>query len=151
MRVDIVGRGIIPGLGSNAPVYNKDMSELEIERVLKFASLKVYLAGTSVAVIRRNLHELIILDNSPKKASKDTPAKKTAKAATVTETAADVQEAPEATVEATEEETIQEETTITSADETTSVEETETTETETTASATTFQQQSKSSKKKNRR
>lgn len=148
MRVDIVGRGIIPGLGSNAPVYNKDMSELEIERVLKFASLKVYLAGTSVAVIRRNLHELIILDNSPKKASKDTPAKKTAKAATVTETAADVQEAPEATVEATEEETIQEETTVTSADETTSV---ETTETETTAESTTFQQQSKSSKKKNRR
>lgn len=146
MRVDIVGRGIIPGLGSNAPVYNKDMSELEIERVLKFASLKVYLAGTSVAVIRRNLHELIILDNSPKKASKDTPAKKTAKAATVTETAADVQEAPEATVEATEEETIQEETTVTSADETTSVEETDTTE-----EATTFQQQSKSSKKKNRR
>lgn len=147
MRVDIVGRGIIPGLGSNAPVYNKDMSELEIERVLKFASLKVYLAGTSVAVIRRNLHELIILDNSPKKASKDTPAKKTAKAATVTETAADVQEAPEATVEAAEEETIQEETTVTSADETTSVEETETTA----AEATTFQQQSKSSKKKNRR
>lgn len=146
MRVDIVGRGIIPGLGSNAPVYNKDMSELEIGRVLKFASLKVYLAGTSVAVIRRNLHELIILDNSPKKASKDTPVKKTAKAATVTETAADVQEAPAATVEATEEETIQEETTVTSADETTSVE-----ETETTAEATTFQQQSKSSKKKNRR
>ena len=149
MRVDIVGRGIIPGLGSNAPVYDKDMSELEIERVLKFASLKVYLAGTSVAVIRRNLHELIMLDNSPKKASKDTPAKKTAKAVTVTETAADVQEASEATVEATEEETIQEETTVTSADETTSVEETEISET--TAEATTFQQQSKSSKKKNRR
>lgn len=150
MRVDIVGRGIIPGLGSNAPVYNKDMSELEIGRVLKFASLKVYLAGTSVAVIRRNLHELIMLDNSPKKTSKDAPVKKTAKADTVAETAADVQEAPESTVEATEEKITQEETTVTAA-ETTSVEETETSETETIEEATPFQQQSKSSKKKNRR
>lgn len=145
MRVDIVGRGIIPGLGSNAPVYNKDMSELEIGRVLKFASLKVYLAGTSVAVIRRNLHELIMLDNSPKKASTAAPVKKTAKTVTPVEAATYVQETAEATVETTEETTIPDEMPeeeITTAEAT--VEEVE-------EETTPVQQQSKSSKKKNRR
>ena len=145
MRVDIVGRGIIPGLGSNAPVYDKDMSELEIERVLKFASLKVYLAGTSVAVIRRNLHELIMLDNSPKKTSIAAPVKKTAKTATLVDAATYVQETAEATVETTEETTIPDEMPeeeITTAE--TTVEEVE-------EETTPVQQQSKSSKKKNRR
>ena len=144
MRVDIVGRGIIPGLGSNAPVYDKDMSELEIERVLKFASLKVYLTGTSVAVIRRNLHELIMLDNSPKKTSTAAPVKKTAKTVTPVEATTYVQETAEATVETTEETTIPDEMPeeeITTAE--TTVEEVEET--------TPVQQQSKSSKKKNRR
>lgn len=145
MRVDIVGRGIIPGLGSNAPVYDKDMSELEIERVLKFASLKVYLAGTSVAVIRRNLHELIMLDNSPKKTSINAPVKKTAKTVTPVEATTYVQETAEATVETTEETTIPDEMPeeeITTAE--TTVEEVE-------EETTPVQQQSKSSKKKNRR
>ena len=145
MRVDIVGRGIIPGLGSNAPVYDKDMSELEIKRVLKFASLKVYLTGTSVAVIRRNLHELIMLDNSPKKTSTAAPVKKTAKTATPVEATTYVQETAEATVETTEETTIPEEMPeeeITTAE--TTVEEVE-------EETTPVQQQSKSSKKKNRR
>ena len=145
MRVDIVGRGIIPGLGSNAPVYDKDMSELEIKRVLKFASLKVYLTGTSVAVIRRNLHELIMLDNSPKKTSTAAPVKKTAKTATPVEATTYVQETAEATVETTEETTIPEEMPeeeITTAE--TTVEEVE-------EETTSVQQQSKSSKKKNRR
>ena len=145
MRVDIVGRGIIPGLGSNAPVYDKDMSELEIERVLKFASLKVYLAGTSVAVIRRNLHELIMLDNSPKKTSTAAPVKKTAKTVTPVEAATYVHETAEATVETTEETTIPDEMPeeeITTAE--TTVEEVE-------EETTPVQQQSKSSKKKNRR
>ena len=144
MRVDIVGRGIIPGLGSNAPVYDKDMSELEIERVLKFASLKVYLAGTSVAVIRRNLHELIMLDNSPKKTSTNASVKKTAKTVTPVEATTYVQKTAEATVETTEETTIPDEMPeeeITTAE--TTVEEVEET--------TPVQQQSKSSKKKNRR
>lgn len=144
MRVDIVGRGIIPGLGSNAPVYDKDMSELEIERVLKFASLKVYLAGTSVAVIRRNLHELIMLDNSPKKTSTNASVKKTAKTVTPVEATTYVQKTAEATVETTEETTIPDEMPeeeITTAE--TTVEEVEET--------TPAQQQSKSSKKKNRR
>ena len=142
MRVDIVGRGIIPGLGSNAPVYDKDMSELEIERVLKFASLKVYLAGTSVAVIRRNLHELIMLDNSPKKTSTAAPVKKTAKTVTPVEATTYVQETAEATVETTEETTIPDE-----------IPEEEITTAETTVEeeTTPVQQQSKSSKKKNRR
>ena len=146
MRVDIVGRGIIPGLGSNAPVYDKDMSELEIERVLKFASLKVYLAGTSVAVIRRNLHELIMLDNSPKKTSTAAPVKKTAKTVTPVEATTYVQETAEATVETTEETTIPDEMPVPEEEITTAettVEEVEET--------TPVQQQSKSSKKKNKR
>ena len=142
MRVDILGRGIIPGLGSNAPVYDKDMSELEIERVLKFASLKVYLAGTSVAVIRRNLHELIMLDNSPKKTSTAAPVKKTTKTVTPVEATTYVQETAEATVETTEETTIPDEM---------PEEEITTAETTVEEETTPVQQQSKSSKKKNRR
>lgn len=105
MRVDILGRGIIPGLGSNAPVYNKDMSEREIERVLKYASLRVYLAGTRVAVIRRNLHELIMLDNSPKKTSPQTKKKSIPEKVETVEAETIVQETPIEVEETTEEAT----------------------------------------------
>lgn len=108
MRVDILGRGIIPGLGSNAPVYNKDMSEREIERVLKYASLRVYLAGTRVAVIRRNLHELIMLDNSPKKTSTQAKEKNIPEKVETVEAETIVQETP-IEVEETAEEAVTEE------------------------------------------
>lgn len=108
MRVDILGRGIIPGLGSNAPVYNKDMSEREIERVLKYASLRVYLAGTRVAVIRRNLHELIMLDNSPKKTSPQAKKKNIPEKVETVEAETVVQETPIEVEETTEEDATEE-------------------------------------------
>lgn len=66
MKVDILGRGVVPGLGVLAPVYCKDLTETELERILKQSALKVYLAGTKVAVIKRNLHQLIMQDGGSK-------------------------------------------------------------------------------------
>lgn len=73
MKVDILGRGIIPGLGTLAPVYNKDFNEESIKRVLSYAALRVYLTGTNVPVTRKNLHELIVLDQKRNATTNTTP------------------------------------------------------------------------------
>lgn len=73
MKVDILGRGVVPGLGVLAPVYGKDLSESAIENILKRSGLKIYLAGTRVAVIKRNLHQLVMQNtvaSTPAKAAK---------------------------------------------------------------------------------
>lgn len=83
MKVDILGRGIIPGLGTLAPVYNKDLNEASIKRILSYAALRVYLTGTSVPVTRKNLHELIMLDQKRNGTTNTAPAVETSVAAKV--------------------------------------------------------------------
>ena len=83
MKVDILGRGIIPGLGTLAPVYNKDFNEESIKRILSYAALRVYLTGTSVPVTRKNLHELIVLDQKRNGTTNTTPVVETRTAAKV--------------------------------------------------------------------
>lgn len=61
MKVDILGRGIIPGLGVLAPIFDKDLTETELDKILKQSALKIYISGSKVPVIRRNLHQLIMM------------------------------------------------------------------------------------------
>ena len=46
MKVNITGRGIIPGLGVIPPIYNKEMSIPAISRLLNFPNFSVFDATT---------------------------------------------------------------------------------------------------------
>ena len=78
MKVNINGRGIIPGIGTIPPVYNREMSENEILRLLNFQQFKVYSSASGVLITKGNIKEMIN-DNtvtSPKKKTEtvdDTP------------------------------------------------------------------------------
>lgn len=77
MKVDILGRGIIPGLGVLAPMFDKDLTETELDKILKQSALKIYISGSKVPVIRRNLHQLIMMGDG--KSNVDIPAVKPVK------------------------------------------------------------------------
>lgn len=55
MKVNITGRGIIPGLGTIPPIYGKDLSEVEINRILNFPNLRVYAASSGVIITKNNV------------------------------------------------------------------------------------------------
>lgn len=62
MKVNIYGRGIIPGLGAIPPVLNKDLSEEELKRIIIRPTFRVYLSDDpSIVVTRKNLHSLIVM------------------------------------------------------------------------------------------
>lgn len=58
MKVNISGRGIIPGMGVIPPVYGKDMSEKEVSRLLNFESLRVYDSQTGLLITRKNISKI---------------------------------------------------------------------------------------------
>lgn len=82
MKVDILGRGPIPGLNSIAPSYNADLSLPELEKIVKMGALRPVVAGTNIAIHRRNLNEIfkvyssttedapVVKTEAPKKAAK---------------------------------------------------------------------------------
>lgn len=74
MKVDILGRGPIPGLNSIAPSYNADLSLPELEKIVKVGALRPVVAGTNIAIHRRNLNEIFKIYSST---SDDTPVVKT--------------------------------------------------------------------------
>lgn len=55
MKVNITGNGIIPGLGTLAPIYNHDMTEREVQRLLNFNNVYVYKSSTGALITRNNL------------------------------------------------------------------------------------------------
>ena len=58
MKVNISGRGIIPGMGVIPPVYGKDMSEKEVSRLLNFESLRVYDSQTGLLITKKNISKI---------------------------------------------------------------------------------------------
>lgn len=140
MKVDILGRGIIPGLGVLAPMFDKDLTETELEKILKQSALKIYLAGSKAPVIRRNLHQLIMMGDG--KSNVDIPAVKPVKPEEkVTPIAEPVKEEPAAVEPVAEEAPAVEETVEAGVEE-------EVTETE---EAVATEQPVSSKKKKNRK
>lgn len=140
MKVDILGRGIIPGLGVLAPIFNKDLTETELDKILKQSALKIYISGSKVPVIRRNLHQLIMMGDG--KSNVDIPAVKPIKPEEkVTPIAEPVKEEPAAVEPVAEEAPAVEETVEAGVEE-------EVTETE---EAVTTEQPVSSKKKKNRK
>lgn len=48
MKVNISGKGVIPGLNTLAPVYNVDLDKQQILRLLNFRNFRVYGVGTGL-------------------------------------------------------------------------------------------------------
>lgn len=82
MKIDILGRGRAPQLNLLAPSYGVDLSFVELEKAVTTTALKMYVAGTNIAIHRRNYRELFDLYNSaeqpeaPKEVKKAAPKKK---------------------------------------------------------------------------
>ena len=55
MNVNILGKGLIPGLKMLAPVRNVDLDQQQIARILKVKSLKVTLVDSPDMITKNNL------------------------------------------------------------------------------------------------
>lgn len=58
MKVNISGRGIIPGLNTIAPAYNKDLSKNQILRILGSNNLRVFKADDACLITKKNIDEI---------------------------------------------------------------------------------------------
>ena len=114
MNVNILGKGLIPGLRMLAPIKNVDLDQQQIARILKVKTLKVTLADSPDLITVNNLASMFAPKPVAKvatKKKKDT-AKKNTPAETLIEKAVDagIEVAVE---EKKEEEVVVEETTTT--------------------------------------
>lgn len=55
MKVNILGKGIIPGIGTLAPKYDVDLSELEIKRLLNYQQLRLGDVMTGLLITKANV------------------------------------------------------------------------------------------------
>ena len=114
MNVNILGKGLIPGLRMLAPIKNVDLDQQQIARILKVKTLKVTLADSPDLITPNNLAAMFApkpVEKAVTKKKKDT-AKKNTPAETLIEKAVDagIEVAVE---EKKEEEVVVEETTTT--------------------------------------
>lgn len=58
MKVNISGRGVIPGIGTIPPIYGRDMSEKEVRRLLNFDSFRLYESNTGLLITRKNVSDI---------------------------------------------------------------------------------------------
>ena len=97
MKVNISGRGVVPGMGVLAPVYGVEMSKDSILRFLNFQNFKLFEASSGALITRSNLEEFF----KPKTTK---PAKKT----TTRKTVAKKKEEPKKVVEEPKQEPVEE-------------------------------------------
>lgn len=65
MKVNITGKGIIPGLGVIPPIYNKEMSIPAISRLLNFPNFSVFDAATGIRFTKKNIKNVAMNAQSP--------------------------------------------------------------------------------------
>lgn len=65
MKVNITGRGIIPGLGVIPPIYNKEMSIPAISRLLNFPNFSVFDATTGIRFTKKNIKTIAMNTQKP--------------------------------------------------------------------------------------
>ena len=80
MNVNILGKGLIPGLKMLAPVRNVDLDQQQVARILKVKTLKVTLADSPDIITMNNIAQIFANQGSIKVAApikkKDVPEKK---------------------------------------------------------------------------
>ena len=79
MKVNIAGVGLIPKLGLLAPVYGKDLSKDDVNKILSYSSFKVYVASNGAQITRNNIDEVF---GATKPVVAGTPKKKATKKST---------------------------------------------------------------------
>ena len=95
MKVNITGRGIIPGLGVIPPIYNKEMSISAISRLLNFPNFSVFDAATGIRFTKKNIKNVAMNTQSPYAGADVDPPKTPDKQTKVTPV---VEKAPESPV-----------------------------------------------------
>jgi hypothetical protein len=79
MNVNILGKGLIPGLKMLAPVRNVDLDQQQVARILKVKTLKVTLADSPDVITMNNIAQIFANQGSIKVAApikkKDVPEK----------------------------------------------------------------------------
>lgn len=91
MKVNIAGVGLIPKLGLLAPVYGKDLSKDDVNKILSYSSFKVYVASNGAQITRNNINEVFgvtkpVVAEAPEKKSTKKSTKKVAEPVNVEET-----------------------------------------------------------------
>lgn len=64
MKVNVYGRGVIPGVGL-LPVYNIEMNDQQILRTLNFRDVRVFNAATGIIITRQGLLEKMAEPKKP--------------------------------------------------------------------------------------
>ena len=105
MRVNIGGRGSIPGLGVLAPAYGVEMDKSSVRRMFNFKQFRVYQTSTGLLITPSNIDAMFASNNTVavtvKPAAKNEPkqvapvVKETPVAEVVEESAPVVEEVPE--------------------------------------------------------
>lgn len=119
MRVNIMGKGVCPVIGSILPLVNVEVSEGTIAALVNTRSIRVFDSITGIQITSRNYKNIIMSRNVTPSAQVETPiepvivspnqktAKKKSTKKAVQEVPAKVEAVPEAPVEETAPETVE--------------------------------------------
>ena len=68
MKINIVGKGIIPGMGILPPVYNIEKSETDVRRLTNFRNIRVYCSENGLLITKKNVDSFFKtkIDTTPK-------------------------------------------------------------------------------------
>lgn len=80
MKVNISGKGIVPGLNRLAPVYNCDLSKSAVLRLLNFPKFHVYETATGTYISKSNVDAVFAKTTTDTKLKVDAPLPKKQKA-----------------------------------------------------------------------
>lgn len=73
MKVNISGKGIVPGLNRLAPVYNCDLSKSAVLRLLNFPKFHVYETATGAYISRSNIDAVFAKASAPSQLNINAP------------------------------------------------------------------------------
>ena len=64
MKVNITGKGIIPGINTIPPAYNIELDETQIRRLLNFNNIRVYEATSGCLITKKNIKTVLTASSS---------------------------------------------------------------------------------------
>lgn len=69
MKINVFGKGKVPGLNGLAPLYNKDADTNLIKRILAFRVFRVFDATTNLQITSKNIDEYVKVELEEKEAA----------------------------------------------------------------------------------
>lgn len=113
MKVNILGKGIIPGIGTLAPKYDAELSKAEIKRLLNYSQFRIGDVATGLLITKRNVESFFkqpIVTELPKSKPIEIPKKVETAKETYIEPVVEVEEI--SPIEITEPDTVVEVTSV---------------------------------------